>query len=159
MAYGISTWCYIGKVWRCLKLRKGICFTKFLEGESSRMWGGIHMVVILLASLILWDHHHPSNHFIFSYIIMDFSWKSLSKIEQRIVERIGWKLGEGSCCNWCLRSSFVHQYFVDHLHTDLEQVYVFVGTKGHWKGTCNIKAVWLYLPLLLNIIRWHVSFP
>jgi hypothetical protein len=47
------------------------------------------MVVILLASLIWWDHPHPFNHFTFSYIMMGFSWKRLSKIEQRIVERIG----------------------------------------------------------------------
>jgi hypothetical protein len=47
------------------------------------------MVVILLASLIWWDHPHPFNHFIFSYIMLGFSWKGLSKIEQRIVERIG----------------------------------------------------------------------
>jgi hypothetical protein len=40
------------------------------------------MVVILLVFLIWWDHYHPSNHFIFSYIIMDFSWKRLSKVKQ-----------------------------------------------------------------------------
>jgi hypothetical protein len=39
------------------------------------------MVVILLDFLIWWDHPHPSNHFIFSYISMDFSWKNLSKVK------------------------------------------------------------------------------
>jgi hypothetical protein len=50
------------------------------------------MVTILLNSLIRWDHPHPFNHFIFSYIIMDFSWKRLSiieKLEKNIVGRLG----------------------------------------------------------------------
>jgi hypothetical protein len=47
------------------------------------------MVVILLASLIWWDHPHPFNHFTFSYIMIGFSWKRLRKIEQRIAKRIG----------------------------------------------------------------------
>jgi hypothetical protein len=47
------------------------------------------MVVILLAYLIWWDHSHSFNHFTSSYILIGFSWKRLSKIEQRIVERIG----------------------------------------------------------------------
>ena len=80
--HGTSTCCYIGRVRQCLKLRKGRSFTNFLEGEYSRMWGGVCMVVILLAFLIWWDHLHPSNHFILSYIIMDFSWKRLRKVRQ-----------------------------------------------------------------------------
>jgi hypothetical protein len=47
------------------------------------------MIVILLASLIWWDHPHLFNHFSFSYIMIGFSWKRLSKIEQGIAERIG----------------------------------------------------------------------
>jgi hypothetical protein len=47
------------------------------------------MVANLLVSMIWWDHPHPFNHFTFSYIIMGFSLKRLSKIKQRIDERIG----------------------------------------------------------------------
>jgi hypothetical protein len=34
-------------------------FMGFIEGESSRMRGGVRMVAILLVSLIWWDHSHP----------------------------------------------------------------------------------------------------
>jgi hypothetical protein len=64
-------------------------FMNFLEGESSIILGGVHMFVILMASLIWWDHPHPFNHFTFSYIMMGFSWKRLRNIEQRIVDIIG----------------------------------------------------------------------
>ena len=76
-----------------------------LEGsrrESSRKWVGIRMVVILLVSLIWWDHSHPCNHLTFSYILKGFSWKRLSKINWRIGEGIVWrtqleqKLGDSS---------------------------------------------------------------
>jgi hypothetical protein len=40
------------------------------------------MVGILLASLIWWDHPNLFNHLSFSYIMMDFSWKRLSKVKQ-----------------------------------------------------------------------------
>ena len=46
------------------------------------------MVILVLDSLILWDHSYPSNHLILSYILMEFSWKRLSKIHWRIGERI-----------------------------------------------------------------------
>jgi hypothetical protein len=47
------------------------------------------MVGILLTSMIWWDHPHPFNHFYFSYIMMGFSWKRLSKIKKGIDEIIG----------------------------------------------------------------------
>jgi hypothetical protein len=56
---------------------------KFLEGEYSIILGGVCMDVILLDSLIWWDHPHPFNHFTFSYIMMGFSWKRLSKIQTK----------------------------------------------------------------------------
>jgi hypothetical protein len=37
------------------------------------------MVGILLGSLIWWDHPNLFNHISFSYIMMDLSWKMLSK--------------------------------------------------------------------------------
>jgi hypothetical protein len=37
---------------------------------------------ILLTSLIWWDHPNLFNHLSFSYIMMDFSWKRLSKIKK-----------------------------------------------------------------------------
>jgi hypothetical protein len=37
------------------------------------------MVGILLASLIWWDHLDLFNHLSFFYIMMDLSWKGLSK--------------------------------------------------------------------------------
>jgi len=61
-------------------------FMEFLEGEFYRMRGGVCMVAILLVSLIWWDHPHPFNHFTFSYIIIGFSWKRLSIVEQYQVE-------------------------------------------------------------------------
>ena len=91
--------CYISKVWRRLKAKRGKRFKKFLEGESSRMWGGVCMVTILLTSLIWWDHPHPFNHFIFSYIIIGFSWKILSTVKQSWEKdcwknrlEIGWRI-------------------------------------------------------------------
>jgi hypothetical protein len=52
----------------------------------------------------------------------------------------------------------VHQVIVDHLHASLEQVCV-LEKRATERELSNIKVVWLYLPLLLNIIQWHVSFP
>jgi hypothetical protein len=52
----------------------------------------------------------------------------------------------------------VHQVIVDFLHASLEQVCV-LEQRATEMGPCNIKAFWLYLPLLLNIMQWHVSFP
>jgi hypothetical protein len=46
------------------------------------------MVILVLDSLILWDHSYLSNHLILFYIVMEFSWKRLSKIHWRIGERI-----------------------------------------------------------------------
>jgi hypothetical protein len=46
------------------------------------------MVILVLDFLILWDHSYLSNHLILSYILMEFSWKRLSKIHWRIGERI-----------------------------------------------------------------------
>ena len=40
------------------------------------------MVGSLLASLIWWDHPNLFNHLSFSYIMMDSSWKRLSKIKK-----------------------------------------------------------------------------
>ena len=78
-----------------------------LEGESSRMWGGIHMVGILLVSMIWWDHPNPFNHFYFSYIMTSFSWKWLRNIKKGIDEIIGWRLCEESCFSdsWGLQLS------------------------------------------------------
>ena len=59
-----------------------------LEGNILEEWVGIRMVILVLDSLILWDHSYPSNHLILSYILMEFSWKRLSKIHWRIDERI-----------------------------------------------------------------------
>ena len=84
-----------------------------LEGsrrESSREWIGIRMVVILLVSLIWWDHSHPCNHLTLSYILKGFSWKRLSNIKWRIGERIVWrtllwqKLGDSS---WSIKRYWI----------------------------------------------------
>jgi hypothetical protein len=37
------------------------------------------MVILVLDSLIFWDHSYPSNQFILSYILSEFSWKRLRK--------------------------------------------------------------------------------
>jgi hypothetical protein len=63
-------------------------FTMVLEGNLLEEWVGIRMVILVLDSLILWDHSYLSNHIILSYILMEFSWKRLSKIHWRIGERI-----------------------------------------------------------------------
>jgi hypothetical protein len=36
-------------------------FSMFLEGNLLEGWGGIRMVILVLDSLILWDHSYPSN--------------------------------------------------------------------------------------------------
>jgi hypothetical protein len=59
-----------------------------LEGNLLEEWVGIRMVILVLDSLILWDHSYLSNHLILSYILMEVSWKRLSKIHWRIGERI-----------------------------------------------------------------------
>jgi hypothetical protein len=55
-----------------------------LEGNLLEEWIDIQMVILVLDSLILWDHSYPSNHLILSYILMEFSRKRLSKIHWRI---------------------------------------------------------------------------
>jgi hypothetical protein len=60
----------------------------FLEGNLLEERVGIRMVILVLDSLILWDHSYPSNYIILSYILREFSWKRLSKIHWRIGERI-----------------------------------------------------------------------
>ena len=59
-----------------------------LEGNLLEEWVGIRMVILVLDSLILWDHSYLSNHLILSYILREFSWKRLRKIHWRIGERI-----------------------------------------------------------------------
>jgi hypothetical protein len=59
-----------------------------IEGNFLEEWVGIQIVILVLDSLILWDHSYPSNHPILSYILMEFSWKRLRKIHWRIGERI-----------------------------------------------------------------------
>jgi hypothetical protein len=51
-----------------------------------------------------------------------------------------------------------YQVIVDHLHASLEQVCV-SRARATERELSDIKVVWLYLPLSLNIIQWHVSFP
>jgi hypothetical protein len=63
-------------------------FFMFLEGNLLEGWVGIRMVILVLDSLIFWDHYYPSNYLILSYILREFSWKRLSKIHRRIGERI-----------------------------------------------------------------------
>jgi hypothetical protein len=59
-----------------------------LEGNLLEEWVGIRIVILVLDSLILWNHSYLNNHLILSYILMAFSWKRLSKIHWRIGERI-----------------------------------------------------------------------
>jgi len=82
----ISAGCYTSRVRRHLKDKTGKEFKKFLEEESSRMWRGVYMVMILLTSLIWWDHPHLFNHFSLSYIINAFSWKRLRTVNQSWVK-------------------------------------------------------------------------
>jgi hypothetical protein len=63
-------------------------FLMDLEGNILEEWVGIRMVILVLDFLILWDNSYLSNHLILSYILMEFSWKRLSKIHWRIGERI-----------------------------------------------------------------------
>jgi hypothetical protein len=63
-------------------------FSMFLEGNLLEGWVGIRMVILVLNSMIFWDHYYPSNYLILSYILREFSWKRLSKIHWRIGERI-----------------------------------------------------------------------
>jgi hypothetical protein len=63
-------------------------FSMFLEGNLLEEWVGIRMVILVLDSLILWDHSYRSNYLILSYILREFSWKMLRKIHWRIGERI-----------------------------------------------------------------------
>jgi hypothetical protein len=63
-------------------------FSMFLEGNLLEVWVGIQMVILVLDSMILWDHSYPSNYIILPYILREFSWKRLSKIHWRIGERI-----------------------------------------------------------------------
>jgi hypothetical protein len=51
-----------------------------------------------------------------------------------------------------------YQVIVDPLHASLEQVCV-LRVRATERELNDIKAVWLYLPLSLNIIQWLVSFP
>jgi F0F1-type ATP synthase membrane subunit b/b' len=53
------------------------------------------MVGILFASLIWWDHPNLFNHLSFSYIMMDFSWKRLSKIKKERESKIKKGINEG----------------------------------------------------------------
>ena len=62
-------------------------FLMVLEGNLLEEWVGIRMVILVLDSLILWDHSYLSSHLILSYVLMEFSWKRLSKIN--------WRIGEG----------------------------------------------------------------
>jgi hypothetical protein len=41
----------------------------FLEGNLLEEWVDIRMVILVLDSLIFWDHSYPSNYLILSYIL------------------------------------------------------------------------------------------
>ena len=83
----------------------------FLEGNLLEEWVGIRMFILVLDSLIFWDHSYPSNYLILSYILRKFSWKRLSKIHWGIGERIVWRtyleqqLGDSSKSIKKIRSS------------------------------------------------------
>jgi hypothetical protein len=55
--------------------------------------------------------------------------------------------------NRCLISPLFHQDIVGHIHASLKRVCV-LEKRATKMASCNIKMVWLYLPLLLNIIWW-----
>ena len=59
-----------------------------LEGNLLEEWVGIRIVILVLDSLILWDHSYLSNLLILSYILMEFSSKRLIEIHWRIGEII-----------------------------------------------------------------------
>jgi hypothetical protein len=129
-------------------------FSMVLEGNLLEEWVGIQMVIIVLDSLILWDHSYPSNYLILSYILREFSWKRLSNIHWRIGER----LCEGLSLNRSLETLASLSRGFDLLHTRIEQVCMLEprATKRELvtsrRSSCNVL-------LSINMIQWHVSFP
>ena len=85
--------CWTTRVWTLSKARKKMRFSMLLEGNLREGWDGIRMVILVLDSLIFWDHYYPSNQFILSYILSEFSWKRLSKKEAN-------KIKQDSLENW-----------------------------------------------------------